>query len=100
MQGITTGYVRGVLRLEGLAMLVLALMAYAGHGVGWKWFFIFFLLPDIAFAGYLAGSRIGAVTYNLTHSSIGPVICLLIAMISTSPLVGTAGMIWLAHIGF
>jgi hypothetical protein len=100
MQGITTGYVRGVLRLEGLAMLAVALAAYSRYGMSWKVFFVFFLLPDIAFIGYLAGARTGAVAYNLTHSSIGAVICLLIAITTVSPTIGVAGMIWLAHIGF
>jgi hypothetical protein len=100
MSGITNGYVRIVLRAEGLALLVLELIAYAKFGLGWKTFFIFFLAPDIAFAGYLAGPRVGAVAYNLTHSSIGAVSCLLVALLLPSSICLAAGMIWLAHIDF
>ena len=36
MQGMTTGYVRWILRLEGLAMLAMAVAAYSQYGMGWK----------------------------------------------------------------
>ncbi len=81
-------------------MFVLSLAAYARFGVGWKIFFVFFLVPDIAFAGYLAGPRFGAIAYNLMHSSIGAVICLLGGLWLSSAAASTAGMIWFAHIGF
>ena len=100
MQGMTTGYVRAVLRIEGLAELVLALTLYSKYGMGWKVFLIFFLAPDLAFVGYLAGARAGSIAYNLTHSFTGAVTCLLIAIITASPIIATAGMIWFAHIGF
>jgi len=100
MQGMTTGYVRWILRLEGLAMLAMAVAAYSQYGMGWKVFFIYFLLPDVGFIGYLLGPQVGAVTYNLTHSSVGPVVCLLVALITASPVTIAIGLIWLAHIGF
>lgn len=99
MSGMVTGWVRMVLRAEGLAIFSLAVAAYATFGMGLKVFLIFFLLPDVAFAGYLAGARVGAICYNLTHSSIGAVSCLLAALVMPSPTWTAAGLIWFAHIG-
>ena len=100
MQDMTTGSVRIILRAEGFAIFAFALVAYAFYGLGWKTFFIFFLLPDIAFAGYLIGARAGAISYNLTHSSIGAFGCLIAGLLSVSSIWTATGLIWLAHIGF
>lgn len=32
--------------------------------------------PDLSFAGYLAGSRLGAIAYNLAHSLVGALVVL------------------------
>ncbi|MDD1624110.1 MAG: DUF4260 family protein [Methylococcaceae bacterium] len=57
-------------------MLVAASVAYSKFGLCWGTFALFFLTPDVSFLGYLAGSRVGAVSYNLAHSYIGAVACL------------------------
>ena len=98
------GGVRMVLRLEGMALLLLAAFAYAhwktDMGWTWGWFAGCFFAPDLAFAAYLLGPRVGAVGYNLTHSLIGAVACLLVGMAATSGIWMAAGLIWCAHIGF
>lgn len=100
MSGGTTGAVRWVLRLEGLAVLIAALLAYSRFGSGWDAFALFFLVPDISFFGYLAGSRVGAVSYNMAHAYIGAIACLVTGFFFTVPILSSAGMIWCAHIGF
>lgn len=44
-----------LVRLEGLAALVLAVWWYAAHGGNWVLFAVLFLAPDIAMLGYLGG---------------------------------------------
>jgi hypothetical protein len=100
MSGETTGVVRIVLRLEGLAMLAAALFAYEKFGTGWETFAWFFLTPDLSFLGYLAGARVGAISYNAAHSYIGAVACLIASQSFAAPLLLTVGIIWCAHIGF
>ncbi|MHB1248731.1 MAG: DUF4260 domain-containing protein [Polaromonas sp.] len=100
MSGGTTGAVRWVLRLEGLAVLIAALLAYSRFGSGWGAFALFFLVPDISFFCYLAGSRVGAVSYNMAHSYIGAIACLVTGFFFTVPILSSAGIIWCAHIGF
>lgn len=100
MSGETTGAVRIVLRLEGLLVLVAALLAYDKLGAGWTTFAWFFLTPDLSFLGYLADARIGAISYNLAHSYVGAVACLIASQLFAVPLLLTIGIIWCAHIGF
>lgn len=87
-------------RLEGLALLAIAAFAYARFGQGWGLFAILFLAPDLSFAGYLAGPRIGALTYNLAHSLIGPLLLTGAGLLADQSLILALSLIWLAHIGF
>jgi hypothetical protein len=100
MSGSTTGGVRIVLRLEGLCVLIAALIVYPKSGLGWGTFAIYFLVPDISFLGYLAGPKVGAFSYNLAHSYIGAVTCLVAGIALPASAFLCAGIIWCAHIGF
>jgi hypothetical protein len=100
MSGITTGGVRTVLRLEGLCILVASVACYANYGSSWGVFAAYFLVPDLSFVGYLAGVRVGSVAYNVAHSYVGAVACLAAGLLTSSPFLLTAGLIWCAHIGF
>jgi Domain of unknown function (DUF4260) len=88
------------LRLESLAVVVAAVALYFdGDYAAWV-FFAFLLAPDLSFAAYLAGPRVGAVVYNLAHTYAFPV-----ALAAACLLTGDAGvpvqiaLIWGAHIG-
>ena len=72
MSGTTVGGVRIALRLEGLRVLVAAVACYAQYGAGWGDFAACFLISHLSFAGYLAGGRVGAATYSVAHSYVGP----------------------------
>ena len=100
MSGATSGGVRFVLRLEGLCVLIAASVAYSKFGLGWGTFALFFLTPDLSFLGYLAGPKFGAVSYNLAHSYVGAVACLVAGFVLPTPTLLSAGIIWFAHIGF
>lgn len=95
-----TGGVKRMLQLEGLTLLALAVGLYA-HLIGdWKMFGILFLAPDVIFAAYLFGPRIGAIGYNGVHSTIGPVALGAAAILLNVHLALAVALIWLAHIGF
>jgi hypothetical protein len=63
-------------------------------------FALLFLTPDLSFLGYLAGPKVGAISYNLAHSYIGAVACLVASLVLPAPTLLSAGIIWCAHIGF
>ncbi len=96
----TTGYVRLILRLEGLAILVAATFMYHKLHFAWQTYFWLFLLPDLAFIGYLLGSRVGAISYNLAHSYFGAIALTTAGIVLPHTFALIAGLIWLAHIGF
>src|SRR5690606_29348552 len=56
-------------------------------------------VPDISFAGYLAGPKVGAIAYNALHTAIGPIALALAGFALAAPLTLSIALIWLAHIG-
>lgn len=87
-------------RLEGLALLVVSVLAYARFGEGWLLFAALFLTPDLSFLGYLAGPRLGAWAYNLAHSLMGPLLLIAAGGLTGGGLPIALALIWLAHVGF
>ncbi len=57
-----------LLKLEGLAVFLLALSIYWQQSFSWTLFWSTVLLPDIALLGYLVNAKVGARMYNITHS--------------------------------
>jgi len=97
--GTVTGGLRTLLRLEGLALFAGMTLLYAVWGGSWWVYALLFLLPDLSFAGYLAGPRAGAVIYNAAHSYMAPMALMTSGFGLNSPLTLSIAMIWLAHIG-
>jgi hypothetical protein len=97
--GAVHGSVRIWLRLEGLLVFLLATYFYGKDGGSWLLFAAIFFVPDLSFAGYLAGPRVGAAIYNVAHSHVGP-----IALAAASSLWGRTqlelALVWAAHVGF
>jgi len=87
-------------RLEGLALLAVAVLAYARFGEGWLLFAVLFLAPDLSVLCYLAGPRVGAWAYNLAHSLIGPLLLAATGGLTGGGLPVALALIWLAHVGF
>lgn len=63
------------IRADAVGIFVAAASAVTVVNGSWPWFFGLFLLPDLAMAGYLFGSRAGAVAYNVNppHRPLGVV---------------------------
>lgn len=100
-QGAITGYLGWTLRLEGLAVLISAVLCYKYiETASWEMFFILFFVPDVSFSGYLGGKKVGAIFYNIMHSYITP-LCVGILFWSLSHMDWNyIPLIWIAHIGF
>ena len=93
------GGLQMLLRVEGLAVLTLTLLLYAYYGVGWVWFAVLILAPDLSMLGYLAGPRAGAATYNTVHTYVGPVLIWVGGAFLESRATTALALIWAAHIG-
>jgi hypothetical protein len=97
--GAVTGGLRTVLRLEGLTLFLGMTLLYAVWGGSWWIYAVLFLAPDLSFAGYLAGPRVGAIVYNAAHSYMAPVTLMVTGFGMAAPLTLSIAMIWMAHIG-
>lgn len=85
------------LRFEALGVLLAVLGAYAATGGSWLLFAGLLLAPDLGMLGYVAGPRVGAVTYNGVHLYLWP--ALLLALWAGGLAWALApGLIWAAHI--
>ena len=84
--GAATGGCRTLLRLEGLTLFLGMTMLYAVWGGSWWVYAVLFLVPDLSFAGYLAGPRIGAIVYNAAHSYMAPMALMTTGFGLASPL--------------
>lgn len=90
---------RAILRVEGLAAGLAGIWLFAQGGQSWWLFALLFLAPDLAFAAYAAGPRVGAVVYNVLHSTIGPLALAAVAWwFGSDPALAVAA-VWLAHVG-
>src|ERR1700675_2854730 len=84
--GAVSGGCRTLLRLEGLTLFLGMTMLYAVWGGSWWVYAVLFLVPDLSFAAYLAGPRVGAVVYNTAHSYMAPMSLMTTGFALDSPL--------------
>jgi hypothetical protein len=88
-----------LLRLEGLALLAAALAVYFDQGYGWLLLVVLALAPDLSMLGYVAGPRVGAVTYDAVHTTLAPLALGAAGVLAGADLAVQVALIWLAHIG-
>jgi hypothetical protein len=89
-------------RLEGAGVCLSALMLFGflGDGIVWWLAILLFFAPDISFAGYLAGPRIGAFAYNLVHLYAFGACLVALGVGLEIPILAGLGALWIAHAGF
>jgi len=88
---------KNLIRLEELFLALLSIFLFRSLGYAWWWFPLLLLAPAIGMAGYLAGPRVGAVTYNLVHHKAVAIVLYVVGALMGSPLLQLAGVIILAH---
>lgn len=89
-----------LLRLEGAAVLLLAIAVFVHQGwSGWLFAALLFL-PDLSMIGYAFNLTRGAQVYNIAHTYTLPLVLFGAALVADwSPGLQIA-VIWAAHIGF
>lgn len=106
MSPAVAGAPRILLRLEGLIVLAAAALAFAefdGPGaLGMSWWLaaVVFFAPDLSFAAYIAGPRVGSIAYNAAHSYIAPLVLGAFAFHALGRASFALALLWIAHIGF
>ena len=86
-----------LLKLEALALWGLSVFLFAQLGYAWWWYPVLFFVPDLSMAGYLAGTRVGAMVYNIVHHHMVS-LCLYVAGFFLGiPVLQLTGVILLGH---
>ena len=88
-----------LLHVEGLALAIAAILLYARADGSWLLFVLLVLAPDLSALGYLAGPRIGSITYNTAHTEALPAALALVGLFSGNHVALWLALIWLCHIG-
>ncbi|HET6745358.1 MAG TPA: DUF4260 domain-containing protein [Candidatus Limnocylindria bacterium] len=88
-----------LLRAEHAALFVAGIVAYLALGGNWLLAIPLLLSIDLSMVGYLAGSRVGAITYNLGHNLVAVAVVAGIGWWTGLGWVQLLGAVWLAHVG-
>jgi hypothetical protein len=88
-----------LLQLEGVVVLLLALFGFWMTQGNWWQFALLLLAPDLSMIGYLAGPRVGSITYNVFHNYFFPASLLALSVPAFGLPLWHIGLIWFAHIG-
>ncbi|MFB6152189.1 MAG: DUF4260 domain-containing protein [Haloarculaceae archaeon] len=90
---------RTFLRVEGLTVLALCLAGYfALDGPVWL-LVVLALAPDLSMVGYLAGPRVGSLSYNLVHTYTGPLALGAVGFRADVRIALLVALVWAGHIG-
>lgn len=89
-------------RVEGGLIFVIGMWVYnsLGGGLSWWQLLLAFFAPEISFAGYLAGRRIGAFVYNFVHNYAFGLIVMMLGSVTGNSVMLMLGALWFAHSGF
>jgi Domain of unknown function (DUF4260) len=88
---------KNVLKLEEIAMLAISIYALYLLKVDWWCYLLLILGPDISMVGYLAGNKVGAVTYNLFHHKGIAIVIYLTGFLLNSEVLQITGIILFGH---
>jgi hypothetical protein len=72
---------------------------YADGGHSWWLFAALVLAPDLSALGFLAGPRVGTVSYDLVHTEAWPVALGAAGVLGGSETAIAVALVWLVHIG-
>jgi len=90
---------RDFLRVEGLAVLGIALGSYFTlDGPIWL-LLVLGLAPDLSMIVYLVGAQIGTLSYNIVHTYTLPLALGSLGVWADSRMALLIALIWTAHIG-
>jgi len=94
------GFARVLLQAEGVAVTIAAVWTYSAQtDSSWLLLVALWLVPDVGLLGFLGGTRVGAVAYNVTHSALGPLAMIGLGVAFEAELALALGLIWATHVG-
>jgi hypothetical protein len=91
--------VGAILRAEGLPIFIAGAVAFGALGGPWVAFVPLLLVPDLSAIGYVRGTRLGSLTYNLAHNLVTAGALLGLGLWLGAGWLAIAGSLALAHVG-
>ena len=91
---------KNLIKLEELFFVLISVVLFRSLDYAWPWFLVLFLAPDLGMIGYLVGTRVGAITYNVTHHKAVAISAYIAGAIFGVGIMQLAGLIILAHSSF
>jgi Domain of unknown function (DUF4260) len=88
---------KNLLKLEEAAMFLLSVILLGQLHFAWWWWLVWILAPDLSMIGYLAGNRVGAISYNLVHHKGVAILIYLAGLYSRNQGLQFAGLILFGH---
>jgi len=85
-------------RVESAAVAALVVVAFVQLDFAWWWLLAVFLLWDLSMVGYIASPRLGAISYNIGHSYLGPAALLALTWVSDARWPAFVALTWAFHI--
>jgi len=88
---------KSTIKVEEMAMPVLGIYLFSLLNYQWWWFLLLILTPDFGMIGYLFGSKIGAMSYNVFHHKGIAVAIYILGICLAIPSWQLAGVILFSH---
>lgn len=89
-----------LLKLEDITLVILSFYFFLALDYAWWWFPLLFFVPDVSLAGYLIGTKTGAIIYNIIHHRALSILLYLAGNLTRSPGLQLAGIVMLGHSSF
>ncbi len=90
---------RVLLRLEGGVLAAAALVVYLHLDYSVLALIALLVSVDLSLLGFLAGPRVGTLTYNVAHTTAFPLALGAIGVLADGGVAVQVALAWLAHIG-
>lgn len=89
-------------RVEGAVVFLSSIAIFVYLDGDWSWWlaFLVFFAPDMSFAAYFLGSKVGAIGYNVAHVYGLGAALLALGLSMDFIIASLLGALWLAHAGF
>ncbi len=89
-------------KIEGALVFLIALAVFIplDTGISWWLALLVFFAPDLSFAGYALGNRVGSALYNIVHVYALGVVVAALGYWFDLPMVTGIGVLLFAHTGF
>lgn len=86
-----------LLKAEELILFGISIWIFSTLKFAWWWFPVLLFAPDLSMIGYLFGTKVGAVVYNVVHHKALGIVVFAIGTLIQLPWLQLTGVILFGH---